>query len=86
MIRRPPRSTLFPYTTLFRSITSLAGSKISGDISGNAATATTANSVSNGAITDSKITGPISSSKIANMIISGYNTGVGYEKIGRAHV
>src|SRR4051812_49739860 len=26
MIRRPPRSTLFPYTTLFRSILSLAGS------------------------------------------------------------
>src|SRR2546430_11284527 len=24
MIRRPPRSTLFPYTTLFRSIKSLA--------------------------------------------------------------
>src|SRR5437762_10697478 len=24
MIRRPPRSTLFPYTTLFRSITYLA--------------------------------------------------------------
>src|SRR6202166_1363521 len=24
MIRRPPRSTLFPYTTLFRSITELA--------------------------------------------------------------
>src|SRR2546430_7607784 len=24
MIRRPPRSTLFPYTTLFRSIRSLA--------------------------------------------------------------
>src|SRR2546430_9534817 len=24
MIRRPPRSTLFPYTTLFRSITKLA--------------------------------------------------------------
>src|SRR2546428_5000703 len=23
MIRRPPRSTLFPYTTLFRSLTSL---------------------------------------------------------------
>src|SRR2546430_8982817 len=23
MIRRPPRSTLFPYTTLFRSVTSL---------------------------------------------------------------
>src|SRR5258708_28780198 len=25
MIRRPPRSTLFPYTTLFRSIGSAAG-------------------------------------------------------------
>src|SRR5260370_18436789 len=25
MIRRPPRSTLFPYTTLFRSIRALAG-------------------------------------------------------------
>src|SRR3712207_9417545 len=25
MIRRPPRSTLFPYTTLFRSETALAG-------------------------------------------------------------
>src|SRR5689334_24659477 len=24
MIRRPPRSTLFPYTTLFRSLTSMA--------------------------------------------------------------
>src|SRR3712207_366507 len=29
MIRRPPRSTLFPYTTLFRS---LGGAKISGKI------------------------------------------------------
>src|SRR2546426_11865182 len=25
MIRRPPRSTLFPYTTLFRSVDSFAG-------------------------------------------------------------
>src|SRR5260370_7929572 len=25
MIRRPPRSTLFPYTTLFRSITPMCG-------------------------------------------------------------
>src|SRR5256885_6670687 len=31
MIRRPPRSTLFPYTTLFRSITkSFRSQKISG--------------------------------------------------------
>src|SRR3712207_7729010 len=26
MIRRPPRSTLFPYTTLFRSVAAYAGS------------------------------------------------------------
>src|SRR5260221_11756251 len=29
MIRRPPRSTLFPYTTLFRSLICLAGAAIS---------------------------------------------------------
>src|SRR5689334_25333473 len=28
MIRRPPRSTLFPYTTLFRSLKELANPKI----------------------------------------------------------
>src|SRR5439155_9831986 len=30
MIRRPPRSTLFPYTTLFRSV-SLGGRRATGD-------------------------------------------------------
>src|SRR3712207_7899889 len=30
MIRRPPRSTLFPYTTLFRSKTKLNVSRIAG--------------------------------------------------------
>src|SRR5438132_5747053 len=29
MLRRPPRSTLFPYTTLFRSLPSSAGKNIS---------------------------------------------------------
>src|SRR5258707_3936145 len=28
MIRRPPRSTLFPYTTLFRSAAALAGTVV----------------------------------------------------------
>src|SRR2546422_11017541 len=28
MIRRPPRSTLFPYTTLFRSLAHLAGDEV----------------------------------------------------------
>src|SRR2546430_12132940 len=32
MIRRPPRSTLFPYTTLFRSSATLAGRDPSTDI------------------------------------------------------
>src|SRR2546426_2534378 len=27
MIRRPPRSTLFPYTTLFRSVSSFGGGR-----------------------------------------------------------
>src|SRR5258708_29592873 len=31
MIRRPPRSTLFPYTTLFRSEKSPLGGKVSED-------------------------------------------------------
>src|SRR2546422_2821079 len=30
MIRRPPRSTLFPYTTLFRSRSATAGSNLPG--------------------------------------------------------
>src|SRR5436190_7652675 len=33
MIRRPPRSTLFPYTTLFRSISSPAGASGGGTCS-----------------------------------------------------
>src|SRR5690348_18102726 len=28
MIRRPPRSTLFPYTTLFRSVAAAQGGKV----------------------------------------------------------
>ena len=28
MIRRPPRSTLFPYTTLFRSIRTFGGTRV----------------------------------------------------------
>src|SRR2546430_10586155 len=31
MIRRPPRSTLFPYTTLFRSLTVRPGDLLHGD-------------------------------------------------------
>src|SRR5258708_28529642 len=36
MIRRPPRSTLFPYTTLFRSIAFLAGLVVAAVLLGTA--------------------------------------------------
>src|SRR3712207_7652188 len=32
MIRRPPRSTLFPYTTLFRSVRGMAAPIVSDDL------------------------------------------------------
>src|SRR2546425_3596620 len=34
MIRRPPRSTLFPYTTLFRSIVNFFWSMFAGKVAG----------------------------------------------------
>src|SRR3989441_10686296 len=34
MIRRPPRSTLFPYTTLFRSILSIDGIEVEAPLEG----------------------------------------------------
>src|SRR2546430_11401136 len=34
MIRRPPRSTLFPYTTLFRSVQLAGDRRASGDLLG----------------------------------------------------
>src|SRR2546429_3627527 len=37
MIRRPPRSTLFPYTTLFRSVVAQGPSKSSGALSSKTA-------------------------------------------------
>src|SRR5690349_24730787 len=35
MIRRPPRSTLFPYTTLFRSMSAAAGKSGTGGSAGS---------------------------------------------------
>src|SRR3712207_8969189 len=39
MIRRPPRSTLFPYTTLFRSVTLVTDSINAGSLFGGVGTA-----------------------------------------------
>src|SRR2546422_6572540 len=36
MIRRPPRSTLFPYTTLFRSLVRMHSKCLTGDVFGSA--------------------------------------------------
>src|SRR5438094_6283153 len=36
MIRRPPRSTLFPYTTLFRSDRHDRGAQVQGEVPGRA--------------------------------------------------
>src|SRR2546421_7720321 len=50
MIRRPPRSTLFPYTTLFRSPTMRTGEVIIGNLMADAmrASAHTAAAIING--------------------------------------
>src|SRR2546427_9433892 len=56
MIRRPPRSTLFPYTTLFRSRTALVKAQptLGYDVSGNRITVTVPETeitqIANGAI------------------------------------
>src|SRR5438046_8014940 len=43
MIRRPPRSTLFPYTTLFRSLTiAVSATRAPGETVGSYATTATA--------------------------------------------
>src|SRR3712207_9195962 len=39
MIRRPPRSTLFPYTTLFRSTVDLLGAEVLDAVQGHQVTA-----------------------------------------------
>src|SRR2546427_6705889 len=58
MIRRPPRSTLFPYTTLFRSITVRVGSEISSGTAkaGDRFDATLAHSLAVNGKTDRKST------------------------------
>src|SRR3712207_7569988 len=59
MIRRPPRSTLFPYTTLLRSTRPLCG--VQAQPGGNGPT-NGCHSASNACISDAKRTGPWSPS------------------------
>ena len=52
MIRRPPRSTLFPYTTLFRSKAQIEGSFAPGPVEYNLAAGGVGYSTSGGFIDD----------------------------------
>src|SRR5260370_23428401 len=45
MIRRPPRSTLFPYTTLFRSTAAAFSGSVASQVKGQATIGTTASSL-----------------------------------------
>src|SRR3712207_7962889 len=62
MIRRPPRSTLFPYTTLFRSVAGRAGGRVAEGFGAGAATSPApdreggARAVDGGAVLDRKST------------------------------
>src|SRR2546421_11420010 len=76
MIRRPPRSTLFPYTTLFRSLPGLFAARL---VQGAADAVTWV--VGFALIAD--LYGPAERGRILGLVMSG--TSVGF-KIGRAHV
>src|SRR3712207_9425930 len=70
MIRRPPRSTLFPYTTLFRS------QKVAGDRLRGILTAMTTNRAT-GVLTGVLITALIQSSSATTvMVVSFVNAGL----------
>src|SRR2546422_8351721 len=58
MIRRPPRSTLFPYTTLFRSVATVDANGLGSGVAAGTATITaTSEGVNGGAtVTDRKST------------------------------
>src|SRR5438445_2373382 len=45
MLRRPPRSTLFPYTTLFRSRFPAGGRRVIGKVGGKSALSVQANAL-----------------------------------------
>src|SRR3712207_8202522 len=71
MIRRPPRSTLFPYTTLFRSRDAsgnFSAGTITAALNGNASTATTATNATNFSGTLSgDVTGTQSATTVASV-------------------
>src|SRR2546429_2205008 len=68
MIRRPPRSTLFPYTTLFRSATSIPPSKPS-PVAAGAVWASARVPILRGAITTIKANGADSRKNNHNEVI-----------------
>src|SRR3712207_9196194 len=57
MIRRPPRSTLFPYTTLFRSSTATPGAAPGNVISGHGSNGVEINGATTGALVQGNLIG-----------------------------
>src|SRR2546430_7451048 len=56
MIRRPPRSTLFPYTTLFRSLPQVFSNDLGQDLGNRTSGLTTAGGVATADLRDRKST------------------------------
>src|SRR2546422_11116540 len=97
MIRRPPRSTLFPYTTLFRSYNNKASFEeadpvtlAGGETKANINAALKAGGQISGKVTDSVSKAPLESAFVCATAESisrcATTNSSGEYKIGRAHV
>src|SRR5262245_31897374 len=75
MIPRPPRSTLFPYTTLFRSNGTHSISAVARDAAGHAVTATSVTVTVNNDVAGPAVavTSPIESTTVTGVIAIGAN-------------
>ena len=80
MIRRPPRSTLFPYTTLFRSATTLFSG--CGLLNGPSDYKNYSDALSAHAASESARIGTQSQAIVNSLLTANPKT----DKIGRAHV
>src|SRR3712207_9446612 len=75
MIRRPPRSTLFPYTTLFRSVRGIVGADACGTVHRTAAAHDligirfTCTDLREGACQEGAVAAPLRAIRIAHIIM-----------------
>src|SRR3712207_9524579 len=80
MIRRPPRSTLFPYTTLFRSQTDVA----TGTVTVSSGTPTTTNLVRNPSFEADLSGWTTSQGVLSRVAVSGAPAGAYVARVSRA--